>query len=134
EVLPDEPARVAEPGTARIREEAEACGLDRARGEHEGGGGRGLVVPLAVDVLDAGDHTPAGREPDRGGVVAELAVAGEKGPSERGHGGRALAVVRAAEAAAVAAVDARRPSVVRLRVDRLGVGVRVERRAEEGGL
>ncbi len=127
EVLPELAARVAEDGAARSGgEEAEARRLDRARGQDEGVGRHALPFARAVDVLDPAHvpavvHQPAGLR-----VEAELAAAGEQRAPERGHRGRALGVVRAAEAAAQAAVDARRPLVVEARVDGRGIGVRVE--------
>src|SRR5213079_1064855 len=116
EVLADLPARVAEPGAGRIGEQAEPRRLDRARGEDEGVRRHCLEVPGPIDVLGRADDPSAVDEARHHRVEAELAAAGEERAPELGDGGRVLRVVRAAEAAAEAAVDARWAIVRRARV------------------
>src|SRR5206468_11080487 len=105
--LADLPAGAAEAAAGRIREQAEPRRLDRARRDDEGVRRHRPEVAGATDVLGRADDPSAVDEARHHRIEAELAAAREKRAPERGDGGRVLRVVRATEAAAEAAVDAR---------------------------
>ncbi len=120
QVATDHVARVSNAGSSRIGEQEESRVFDRARGEDVARRGVLNDVAVRIDALDGGDGVlrAVHHELRHARLREEETIVRQQRLAEHRDCGGALRVDRAAVVAAVAAVGARGPAVVRLRVHR----------------